>query len=321
MDIASPESLQSVLASMAVALPPITGVINGAMVLEDDLFANMSFEQFSRVAKPNVLGMQLLDEAFHKTDLEFFIVASSVSSIMGWNGQSNYSAANEFMTSLVNKRRKRGGGSTMNIPAVLGVGYAAHSETFDFDYFQSLGYIDISEHDLQVLFAESILAGRPGQADDSPSQVVMGINHVPNDLQVTDAHRRDVKFSIFVLNDNTDSEVQAHEAYSVTRDAIIGYLKRILRKVFDEIVEDSMRLVEQESDSLVAVDIRAGFLKELETDIPTLKIMSRGSISEPVDTLVAKMLNLNDSVLPGAVWCTSLASFLDRWHNTSPNGG
>ncbi|CAI7660036.1 unnamed protein product [Penicillium bialowiezense] len=318
---------------MAAALPPIAGVINGAMVLDDELFANMSFEQFSRMAKPNVLGTQLLDEAFHKTDLEFFIVASSVSSVIGWSGQSNYSAANEFMTSL------RGvPGSTMSIPAVLGVGYAAHSETFDFDYFQSLGYIDISEHDLQFLFAETILTGRPGQADDSPFQVVMGINHVPKDLQVTDAHRRDVKFSIFVLNDNTDSEVQAHEAtvrvrvqlqqvktadeaYSVTRDAIIGYLKRISRKAFDEIVEDSMRLVEQGFDSLVAVDIRAGFLKELETDIPTLKIMSRGSISEPVDTLLAKMLNLNDSVLPEAVWCTCLASFLDRWHNTSPNGG
>ncbi|CAG8226046.1 unnamed protein product [Penicillium salamii] len=314
LEITSPESLQSVLASMAAALPPIAGVINGAMVLDDELFANMSFEQFSRVTKPKVLGTQLLDEAFHKTDLEFFIVASSISSVIGWSGQSNYSAANEFMTSLVNKRRKRGvAGSTMNIPAVLGVGYAAHSETFDFDYFQSLGYINISEHDLQVLFAETILTGRPGQADDSPSQVVMGIDHVPKDLQVTDAHRRDVKFSIFVLNKDTDSEVQAHEAavrvrvqlqsvktadeaYSVTRDAFIGYLKRILRRAVDEIIEDSMTLVEQGVDSLVAVDIRAWFLKELEADVPTLKVMSGGSISELVKTGLAKMSSLEDSV-------------------------
>lgn len=76
------------------------------------------------MTKPKVLGTQLLDEAFHKTDLEFFIVASSISSVIGWSGQSNYIAANEFMTSLVNKRRKRGvAGSIMNIPTVLGVGY------------------------------------------------------------------------------------------------------------------------------------------------------------------------------------------------------
>ncbi|CAG8085918.1 unnamed protein product [Penicillium olsonii] len=314
LDITSPESLQSVLASMAAALPPIAGVINGAMVLSDELFANMSFEQFSRVTKPKVLGTQLLDEAFHKADLEFFIVASSISSVIGWSGQSNYSAANEFMTSLVNKRRKRGvAGSTMNIPAVLGVGYAAHSETFDFDYFQSLGYINISEHDLQVLFAETILTGRPGHAEDSSSQVVMGINHVRRDLQVTEAHRRDVKFSHFILNKDVDSEVQAHEAavrvrvqlqsvktadeaYSVTRDAFIGYLKRILRRAVDEIIEDSMTLVEQGVDSLVAVDIRAWFLKELEADVPTLKVMSGGSISELVKTGLGKMPGLEDSV-------------------------
>ncbi|CAG8224295.1 unnamed protein product [Penicillium salamii] len=314
LDITSPESLQSVLASMAAALPPIAGVINGAMVLNDELFANMSFEQFSRVTKPKVLGTQLLDEAFHNTGLDFFIVASSISSVIGWSGQSNYSAANEFMTSLVNKRRKRGvAGSTMNIPAVLGVGYAAHSETFDFDYFQSLGYINISEHDLQVLFAETILTGRPGHAQDSSSQVVMGINYVPKDLQVTDAHRRDVKFSNFILTEDNDPEVQAHEAavrvrvqlesvktadevYSVTRDAFIGYLKRILRRAVDEIIEDSMTLVEQGVDSLVAVDIRAWFLKELEADVPTLKVMSGGSISDLVKTGLAKMPSLEDSV-------------------------
>ncbi|KAJ5928233.1 hypothetical protein N7466_007189 [Penicillium verhagenii] len=314
LDITSPNSLQSVLSSMAAALPPIAGVINGAMILDDELFANMSFEQFSRVTKPKVLGTQLLDEAFHSTDLEFFIVASSISSVIGWSGQSNYSAANEFMTSLVNKRRKRGvAGSTMNIPAVLGVGYAAHSETFDFDYFQSLGYINISEHDLQVLFAETILTGRPGQAEDSPSQVVMGINYVPQDLQVTDAHRRDVKFSHFILNKDTDSKVQSHEAsvrvrvqlqsakttdeaYSVTRDAFIGYLKRILRRAVDEIIDDSMTLVEQGVDSLVAVDIRAWFLKELEADVPTLKVMSGGAISELVKTGLAKMRSLEESV-------------------------
>ncbi|KAJ5090322.1 hypothetical protein N7532_009006 [Penicillium argentinense] len=314
LDITSPESLQSVLASMAAALPPIAGVINGAMVLDDELFTNMTHEQFSRVTKPKVLGTQLLDEAFHSTDLEFFIVASSISSIIGWSGQSNYSAANEFMTSLMNKRRKRGvAGSTMNIPAVLGIGYAAHSESFDFDYFQSLGYINISERDLQILFAETILTGRPGRTEDSPSQVVMGINYVPNDLQVTDAHRRDVKFSHFILKKDTDSEVQAHEAavrvrvqlqsakgaeeaYSVTRDAFIGYLKRILRRAVDETIDDSMTLVEQGVDSLVAVDIRSWFLKELEADVPTLKVMSGGSISELVKTGLAKMPSLGESV-------------------------
>jgi hybrid polyketide synthase/nonribosomal peptide synthetase ACE1 len=306
LDITSPESLRSVHASMTAALPPIAGVVNGAMILDDELFANMTHEQFMRVTNPKVLGTCLLDEAFHDTELDFFVVASSIASVIGWSGQSNYSAANEFMTSLVNKRRKRGvAGSAMNIPAVLGVGYAAHSDTFDFDYFQSLGYINISEQDLHILFAEAILSGRPDSNNTEP-QVAMGINYIAPDLYVKESHRRDAKFSHFIASEEAGSEVRAVEtsvrvrvqlqtapnadaAYAIIRDAFMAHLKRMLRMTEDQKFDESVALVEQGVDSLVAVDIRAWFLKELEADVPTLKVMGGGSVSVLVKTALAKM--------------------------------
>jgi hypothetical protein len=104
------------------------------------------------------------------------------------------------MTCLVRQRRQRGvAGSAINIPAVLGVGYAAHSDAFDFDYFQSLGYFNISEEDLHVLFAEAILSSQPGQASTASAQVAMGIDFVPADMAIREAHSRDVKFNHFVL--------------------------------------------------------------------------------------------------------------------------
>lgn len=80
---------------------------------------------------------------------------------------------------------------------MIGIGYAAHSDVFDFDYFTSLGYVNISEEDLHCLVAEAVLSGRPGQSPDSKAQVVMGVNYVPADLQVNKAHRRDVRLSHF----------------------------------------------------------------------------------------------------------------------------
>ncbi|KAB8230052.1 uncharacterized protein BDW43DRAFT_170617 [Aspergillus alliaceus] len=316
LDITSLESLQSIRVSMTAVLPPIAGIVNGAMVLDDELFANMTHEQFARVMKPKVLGTQLLDDAFYDTELDFFIVASSIASIIGWSGQSNYSAANEFSTSFVNKRRKRGvAASVMNIPAVLGVGYAAHSDTFDFDYFQSLGYINISEEDLHILFAETILSGRPGPATDAQAQVVMGINYIPPDLDVKEVHRRDVKFSHFILREEARSEEQtvetavrvrvqlqtatsAEAACSIIRDAFLAHLKRMLRITEDQKIDESVALVEQGVDSLVAVDIRAWFLKELGADVPTLKVMGGGSISELVKIAVAQMPSLEQSAEP-----------------------
>lgn len=86
----------------------------------------------------------------------------------------------------------------MNIPAVLGVGYASHADNFDFDYFESLGHINICEEDLNAFFAEAVMSGHPGQAPEVQSQVGMGANFIPAGLNVKAAHKRDVKFSHFV---------------------------------------------------------------------------------------------------------------------------
>ncbi|KAK8127322.1 polyketide synthase PksB [Apiospora sp. TS-2023a] len=313
IDITSREALWAAHATMAATLPPIAGVVNGALVLDDSLFANMSFEQYTRVTRPKVLGTQLLDELFYQdTSLDFFIVASSIASVIGWSGQSNYAAANDFMTSLAAKRRKRGvPGSAINIPAVLGIGYAAHSETFDFDAFAALGYINIGEEDLHALFAEGILAGRPGVvASQGASQVAMGVNFLPVGFQAPQAHRRDVKFSHFILyEDGEDGSgvtgpkgpaervlVQLQRAksqeeyFAIVRDAFLLHLKRLLRIAEEQELTDAETLVELGVDSLVAVDIRSWFLKEVEAHVPTLKILGGGTIASLVSASLEKAL-------------------------------
>ncbi|KAL8770428.1 MAG: hypothetical protein Q9209_003854 [Squamulea sp. 1 TL-2023] len=311
LDVTSRQSIENVLDVIAATLPPVGGIVNGAMVLEDELFANMTLENFSRVTAPKVLGTQLLDQAFHDdASLEFFIVTSSIASIIGWTGQSNYSAANEWMQALVFNRQMRGvPASTMNIPAVVGVGYAAHADNFDFDYFESLGYINICEEDLHALFAEAMLSGRPGQDPWTQAQVGMGVNFVPADLEVKAAHKRDVKFNHFVQREEKAVETQAvkagvrvkvelqmaktkGEASTIIHHAFVAHIKRLLRITGEGDLEDSIGLVDQGVDSLVAVDIRAWFLKELGVDVPTLKILGGGSINDLVGAALEKIPEL-----------------------------
>lgn len=84
LDVTSRQSLKNVLNAIAATLPCIGGIVNGAMVLEDELSANMTLESFNRVTAPKVLGTQLLDQAFRDdTSLDFFIVTSSIASIIG----------------------------------------------------------------------------------------------------------------------------------------------------------------------------------------------------------------------------------------------
>ncbi len=309
LDVTSLASLESAVTSIRQTLPPIAGVVNGAMILDDDLFANMTHAQFTRVTTPKVIGTQNLDRLFHSdTSLDFFIVASSIASVIGFAGQSNYSAANEFMTGLVHQRRRRGvAGSAMSIPGVLGLGYAANQAGFDFDYFQRIGYINISEEDLHQLFAEAVLSGRAGS--DAPAEVAMGVNYVPADLVVKDAHKRDVKFSHFVRREEEkvtegtqaaggkavkvkvqlQSAKNREEAYEILRDGLVAHLKRMLRLGEEGRVEERVALIEQGVDSLVAVDIRSWFLKELAVDVPTLKVLGGGSVADLVSTALDKM--------------------------------
>ncbi|KAL4746464.1 hypothetical protein BDW72DRAFT_210414 [Aspergillus terricola var. indicus] len=316
MDITSRDSLCSAYSMIQATLPPIAGIVNGAMVLQDVLFTAMTHEQFVAAIEPKVQGTLLLDELFYKdTTLDFFIVASSISSVIGWPGQANYSAANQFMTALVTQRRKRGVvGSAMNIPAVLGIGYAADSGVFDFEYFQSLGHVNIGEEDLHTLFAEAILSGHPDHASGlyGMAQVVMGIDYIKEaaHLLSPSIHRRDVKFNHFIAHDTLPdrpyqpshahgeankqlrTKLQTHDqqsTYAVVRDALVAHLQRVLHLAPEEPIDESIPLIDQYVDSLVAMDIRAWFLSELEVDSPTLLIMGGGSVRDLVSMAVERL--------------------------------
>lgn len=110
VDVTRKEALREACANIKSTMPPIGGVINGAMVLRDRLFAHMSWADFEAVLAPKVAGTQNLHDIFNENHeaLDLFIVISSATSLVGIIGQSAYSAANHFMSSLVRQRHARG---------------------------------------------------------------------------------------------------------------------------------------------------------------------------------------------------------------------
>ena len=74
--------------------PPIAGIINGAMVLADGIFADLDIQDFRKVLRPKIDGSKNLDEVFAEDDLDFFVMFSSLTGVVGNRGQSHYAAAN-----------------------------------------------------------------------------------------------------------------------------------------------------------------------------------------------------------------------------------
>lgn len=94
LDVTSLEAVQKVKADVESFLPSISGVVQGAMVLSDELFGSMTLESLQRALRPKLDGSRNLSCVFNEPTLDFMIMLSSLTCVGGNSGQSNYTAAN-----------------------------------------------------------------------------------------------------------------------------------------------------------------------------------------------------------------------------------
>lgn len=107
-DVANEEQMQALFKQFGREFPPLKGIIHAAGVLQDDLFLNQDWERFDKVFAPKVYGAWNLHRYSLDMKLDFFILFSSIASVFGSPGQSNYAAANAFLDSLAGYRQNQG---------------------------------------------------------------------------------------------------------------------------------------------------------------------------------------------------------------------
>jgi hybrid polyketide synthase/nonribosomal peptide synthetase ACE1 len=100
VDISNRKSLHNCHSKLQAELPPIIGVANATMVLDDSLFDEVQYGSIERAMLPKVEGSAFLDELFYSTPLDFFILFTSVANVVGTSGQLTYVMANCFMLVL-----------------------------------------------------------------------------------------------------------------------------------------------------------------------------------------------------------------------------
>jgi myxalamid-type polyketide synthase MxaC len=89
-------------------MPPLRGILHTAGTLDDGVLTEQNWNRFARVLAPKVTGSWLLHELTASMPIDFFVLFSSVASILGAPGQANYAAANAFEDALAHERRRRG---------------------------------------------------------------------------------------------------------------------------------------------------------------------------------------------------------------------
>lgn len=111
----------------------------------------MPYSNWINSTRPKVQGTMNLHKA-----LDFFVMTSSVSDILGTPGQSNYAAGNSVLGYLARHRVLRGQKATsLILTMVLGVGYVAEHLELE-QTIQSKGIYSIDENHLLASFETSI---------------------------------------------------------------------------------------------------------------------------------------------------------------------
>jgi short-subunit dehydrogenase/SAM-dependent methyltransferase len=296
-DVTNLESLVDLKKKIADTMPPVGGVINGAMVLEDRVFAQMTIGTWDRVLRPKTVGSTNLDLVFDEPDLDFFIMTSSFAAIGGHPGQSNYAAANMYMNGLAANRRRRGlAGSTLNIGVIYGLGFLQREKDHLYAGLEREGYPPISEHNLHHMFLEAIVAGRPGEVPGQPFDITTGLRRYQRDSSNPLHWHRDPRFGHFSTHDMTGNTDVAAKAQKSLQEELVGLTQKeavadaigaaleqrlqMLLQLPGGSIDRNNSLTDLGVDSLAAVEVRNWFYKSLGKDVAVMKILATPSIQK-----------------------------------------
>ncbi|KWX86010.1 hypothetical protein AMQ83_21400 [Paenibacillus riograndensis] len=135
----------------------IRGVGHAAGVAGEGLLVRKSAGQIREVLSAKVTGTWILDQLTQEDELDFFMMFSSMNTVTGGIGQSDYVAANSYLDLYADWMRKRGRkGITVNWPLWQEVGMA---QAYEADNRRSV-FESLTPRQGAAIYAELLQCGR-----------------------------------------------------------------------------------------------------------------------------------------------------------------
>ncbi|RBQ89179.1 hypothetical protein VDGD_20589 [Verticillium dahliae] len=303
-DVAEKASVDRLFTHQLDGLPPVRGVIHGAMVLKDVLFEKMTWSDYTTVVNSKVQGGWNVHEALMRQDakLDFFIAISSASGAVGNRGQAAYAAANTYLNALVQHRLAQGLPATsLDLTAVSDAGYLADSGAERAaEVAKNLGSDSICEAEVLALIGAAI-SGKTSVCNE----------HVVTGMRITSTVQPfwtpDAKFKTMRIaaEEQTAAEAGAAGCAAVSLNASLraarseadaeavvcaGLVDKIAAVLMmePEELDVTRSLSHYPLESLVAIEIRNFITRELEANMQVLELLSSGSIQTLTRTVCKK---------------------------------
>ncbi|KAL8376833.1 hypothetical protein RB595_007791 [Gaeumannomyces hyphopodioides] len=312
--------LEDVERAMAAATLPLKGVVQMSMVVANENYTRMSHDEWNASTAPKVRGTWNLHNASVAAgaDLDFFLMFSSVSGIVGQAGQANYASGNSFLDAFAQYRNGLGlPASVVDMGAVEDVGWISEHQGMIGKMSRS-GFKPVLEQEVIDAMAISMqvhsrasggLGAALAAAAAANSRNAFGFSHkntflvglallIPlhdpsnyviwkKDRRMASYHNNSMAAAVAASTDVLRSYLsgaQADPSVLKTEQAAGLFAVEIGKKLLDLLLKPqdglktSMPLVDLGLDSLVALELRAWIKQVFSFDIPMLEMMSMGSL-------------------------------------------
>ena len=254
----------------------------------------MSLEDFNTALTPKVQGSWHLHKHLPK-DMDFYVLLSSITGVTGSRGQRNYACGNTYQNALARHRVSQGQKCiSLDLGSILSIGFAAEkdlSAALEKDGFQGIRKNEF--------FALLDYCCNPALPVLSPmaSQIVTGLGGIE---QMTAERLQEVYwtrkplFSI-LRQGNVAKPVAAESSHNVnyghliktapSQDAVEAVVVQALTQRLAAGLSIPIEDIDVEKaiysfgiDSLVALDVRNWFKKEIKADITIFDIMQSRNV-------------------------------------------
>lgn len=295
LDISDKAAVQSLFSLLGREMPPLAGIIHAAMVLEDAAIVNLDAEKLDRVLRPKVAGAELLDQSTASMALDYFVLFSSVSAMIGNPGQGAYVAANGYLEGLARRRRCAGlPALAIAWGAIDNVGVLSRSKTMQQSLMSRAGVKPMNPRDALVAMAQALARGG-SQPDDAvvvlaPMNWATARTHLPGLRSPTysDLARQDQSESHDLARLDIAAllaQGSAETARKVVAGTIVEEVARVLRLPREDVVR-SKPLSEIGLDSLMAVELALALEERFSLKAALPHAASGYSITELADHVI-----------------------------------
>ncbi|KAK5653765.1 hypothetical protein OQA88_7922 [Cercophora sp. LCS_1] len=287
------------------SLPPVRGVIQSALVLCDHPLEYMELADWKTAVNPKVQGTLNMHKAFCSPETtDFFVMLSSVASMIGSGSQSNYAAGNAFQDAFAKSQRQYSQGitqyTTINVGAVEGSEQIARALDQNSEIMRIIGSVSFDD-----VFTTLEYAMGPQARADGATQCLMHFNrdlmedavgpsalsdhmydHVPSKRRLGD------KTTANAADSKKQSAGQAVEQAETVAEAEeivkLALVEKFAAFIGDDIPDDQP-VASLGLDSLVSIELKNWVKRTFQIPLQTSELSGAQSIIALAKLIVSRM--------------------------------